>query len=124
MGLSLSERLKWLTQSGIRTMSIACRDHNGIDLSQGDSDLEAPLPVREGAKRAIDSGLNIYTELEGIRELREEIALKHRRLAGLEVDPQSEIIVSAGVSGAFYSALLALLNQWLSNRPLLPLALR
>lgn len=110
MGLSLSERLKWLTQSGIRTMSIACRDHNGIDLSQGDSDLEAPLPVREGAKRAIDSGLNIYTELEGIRELREEIALKHRRLAGLEVDPRSEIIVSAGVSGAFYSALLALLN--------------
>ena len=110
MGLFLSERLKWMMQSGIRTMSIACKEYNGIDLSQGDSDLEAPLPVREGAKRAIDQGLNTYTELEGINELREQIAFKQRRLAGLEVDPQSEIIVSAGVSGALYSALLALLN--------------
>ncbi len=110
MGLFLSERLKWMMQSGIRTMSIACKEYNGIDLSQGDSDLEAPLPVREGAKRAIDQGLNTYTELEGINELREQIAFKQRRLAGLEVDPQNEIIVSAGVSGALYSALLALLN--------------
>ena len=110
MGLFLSERLKWMMQSGIRTMSIACKEYNGIDLSQGDSDLEAPLPVREGAKRAIDRGLNTYTELEGISELREQIAFKLRRMAGLEVDPQSEIIVSAGVSGALYSALLALLN--------------
>ena len=110
MRLSLSERSGWMMQSGIRTMSIACKEHNGIDLSQGDSDLEAPLPVREGAKSAIDSGLNTYTELEGIPELREQIALKQHRLAGLEIDPQSEIIVSAGVSGALYSALLALLN--------------
>ena len=110
MALTLSERLKWMMQSGIRTMSIACKEYNGIDLSQGDSDLEAPLPVREGAKSAIDSGLNTYTELEGIRELREQIAFKQRRLADLEVDPQSEIIVSAGVSGALYSALLALMN--------------
>ena len=110
MGLSLSERSGWMMQSGIRTMSIACKNHNGIDLSQGDSDLEAPLPVREGAKSAIDSGSNTYTDLEGIRELREQIAIKLRRHVGLEVDPQSEIIVSAGVSGALYSALLALLN--------------
>ena len=110
MGLFLSERLKWMMQSGIRTMSIACKEFNGIDLSQGDSDLEAPFPVREGAKRAIDTGLNTYTELEGLNDLREQIAFKQHRLAGLEVDPQSEIIVSAGVSGALYSALLALLN--------------
>jgi aminotransferase len=110
MGLNLSERLKWMMQSGIRTMSIACKQHNGIDLSQGDSDLEPPFPVREAAKSAIDGGVNTYTEFEGIRNLREQIALKQRRLAGLEVDPDSEIIISAGASGAFYSALLALLN--------------
>ncbi len=110
MGLNLSERLKWMMQSGIRTMSIACGQHNGIDLSQGDSDLEPPIPVREAAKSAIDSGVNTYTEFEGIRNLREQIALKQHRLAGLEVDPDSEIIISAGASGALYSALLALLN--------------
>ena len=108
MSLMLSERLKWMMQSGIRTMSNASRQYNGIDLSQGDSDLEPPLPVREGAKSAIDSGVNTYTELEGIRKLREQIVLKQRRFAGLEIDPDSEIIVSAGVSGALYSALLAL----------------
>jgi aminotransferase len=110
MGLVLSQRLEWMMQSGIRTMSIACKRCNGIDLSQGDSDLPAPSAVREGAKSAIDRGVNTYTEFEGMRILREQIAFKQHRLTGLEIDPQSEIIISSGASGALYSALLALLN--------------
>ena len=110
MGLVLSERLNWMMQSGIRTMSIECMRHNGIDLSQGDSDLEVPVQVREGAKQAIDGGINTYTSFEGIAELRECIAVKQKQYTGLEIDPQNEIIVSAGVSGALYCALLALLN--------------
>ncbi len=110
MGLNLSERLNWMMQSGIRTMSIECKRQHGIDLSQGDSDLEVPVQVREGAKQAIDSGINTYTSYEGLAELRESIAIKQKQFTGLQIDPQSEIVVSAGVSGALYCALLALLN--------------
>jgi aminotransferase len=70
MGLSLSKRFEWMMQSGIRTMTIACKRHGGIDLSQGDSDLEVPAPVREGAKAAIDQGINAYTQYEGLAECR------------------------------------------------------
>lgn len=110
MSLFLSERLKWMMQSEIRTMSMACKRYGAIDLSQGDSDLEVPSPVREGAKRAIDSGINSYTQYEGIAELRAAIAIKQRQFTGLEIDPENEIVVCSGASGALYCALLALLN--------------
>jgi aminotransferase len=110
MDLSLSERLNWMMQSEIRTMTIACKQYKGIDLSQGDSDLEVPLQVREGAKRAIDSGFNAYTQYEGLHELRERIAIKMDQFNGLEINPENEFVVCSGASGALYCALLALLN--------------
>lgn len=99
-----------MMQSGIRTMSIACKRYGGIDLSQGDSDLEVPAPVREGAKAAIDQGINAYTQYEGLAELRERIAVKQKQFTGLEINPAKEIVVCSGVSGALYCAFLALLN--------------
>jgi aminotransferase len=110
MGLALSRRLDWMLQSEIRTMSIECARCGGIDLSQGDSDLEVPSQVREGAKEAIDTGINTYTSFEGRLELREAIAGKQKQFAGLEIDPEKEIVVSCGASGALYCALLAVLN--------------
>lgn len=42
--------------------------------------------------------------------MRTAIACKIRDYNGIEADPETEIIVSAGSTGAFYCACLALLN--------------
>ncbi|SHE41409.1 aminotransferase [Desulfacinum infernum DSM 9756] len=110
MSLKVSSRLEWVAQSEIRNMSIECERLGGINLSQGVCDLEIPEPVRRGAQQAIDEGYNVYTRYDGLQELREAIAHKHKQFNGLEVDPEGEVIVSAGTTGAFYCACLALLE--------------
>ncbi len=110
MGLKLSDRHEWVMQSEIRNMSIECDRLGGINLSQGICDLEVPDLVRMGAKSAIDEGFNSYTRYDGIDKLRTAIAEKHRIFTGQSVNPETEIVVSAGSTGAFYCACLALLN--------------
>lgn len=110
MSLRISNRAEQIVQSEIRAMSIECEGVGGINLAQGVCDTEAPLPVRIGAKKAIDEGINSYTRFDGIEELRKAIACKMRDYNGITADPDSEIIVSSGSTGAFYCACLALLN--------------
>ncbi len=110
MSLALSKRHEWVVQSEIRNMSVECDKLGGINLSQGVCDLEVPLAVRRGAQEAMDAGFNTYTHYAGLLELREAIADKHMRSTGQDVDPETEVVVSAGATGALYCACLALLN--------------
>jgi len=111
MNLQLSERHAWVLQSEIRNMSIECDRLGGINLSQGVCDTEVPPVVREGAREAMEQGINTYTRYDGLEELRRAIADKQRRFTGMEVDPEGEIVVSAGATGALYCTCLALLNS-------------
>lgn len=110
MALALSKRAAHIVQAEIRSMSIECEKVGGINLAQGVCDTEVPLPVRRGAQAAIDQGVNSYTRFDGLAELREAIARKMRGYNGITADPETEITVSAGSTGAFYCACLALLN--------------
>jgi aminotransferase len=91
-------------------MTLECARIGGINLAQGVCDTELPLPVGQGAKEAIDAGINSYTRYDGLKEIRYAIAKKMLEYNGIKTDPESEIIVSAGSTGAFYCACLALLN--------------
>ncbi len=110
MPLSLSRQARVIVQSEIRAMSIACEKIGGINLAQGVCDMDAPRPIRQGAQDGIDRGVNSYTRFDGLRELRRVIARKVRDYNGLEAHPDTDIIVSAGATGAFYCACLALLD--------------
>ena len=103
-------RHQWVRRSELRSMSVECEKVGGVNLSQGVCDLTIPEPVRTAAKHAIDHGPNSYSRHDGTRQLREDIAENYARRAGLEVDPETEIVVSAGATGALYCACLALLE--------------
>ncbi len=110
MELQLSHRHEWVVQSEIRNMSIECDRLGGINLSQGICDVEVPPIVMDAAGEAIRAGNNSYTRYDGIQELREAIARKQKIHTGMDVDPEKEIVVSGGSTGALYCACLALLN--------------
>lgn len=107
---SLSQRAAGIVQSDIRVMTLECERVGGINLAQGVCDTETPLAVRRGAQRGIAAGINSYTRFDGLAELRQAIAEKMRQYNGMAVDPDTEITVSAGSTGAFYCACLALLD--------------
>ena len=108
--LGLSEVASRIAQSTIRTMSVECEKVGGVNLAQGVCDTEVPAIVRQAAESAIESGYNQYTRADGIANLREAIAKKLQRQNGITADPNSEILVTSGVTGGFDSACRALLN--------------
>ena len=108
--LRLSEISPGMVQSEIRAMSVECDRVNGVNLAQGVCDTGVPSPVMTRAIEAITEGYNIYTRLDGIAPLRRAIADKLARYNGIPANPESEILVSSGATGAFYAACMALFN--------------
>jgi aminotransferase len=106
----LSQIAPLILQSEIRSMSVECERIGGVNLAQGVCDTELPALVAEGAVNAIHSGWNTYTRLDGIAPLREAIAGKLAAFNGIRADPDTEILVTAGATGALYAASLALLD--------------
>src|SRR3984957_9651618 len=108
--LRLSELAPGVVQSEIRAMTQECDRIGGVNLAQGVCDTEIPEVVAEGAIAAIRAGLNIYTRLDGIARLRRAIAENVQRTLGITVDPEREVLVTSGATGAFHAAAMALLN--------------
>src|SRR3954463_16768674 len=108
--ISLSEMGGRVVQSEIRTMSVECEKVRGINLAQGICDTEVPLPVRRSAIEAIEAGSNQYTRLDGIAPLRQAIARKMRDFNAITPDPEKEVLVGSGSTGAFLASCMALLD--------------
>lgn len=103
-------RLQNLMQSEIRNMSIECDKVDGINLSQGICDLPLTNEIAEGVTEALKLGINQYTRYDGIKIIRDAIAYKAKCFNNIQADPEKNITVTCGATGALYSACLALLN--------------
>jgi len=110
MARATSKRLSGLVQSDIRRMTRECERVGGINLGQGICDLPTPPLVREGAIEAIRARKSTYSFPEGDLGLRRAIAAKLERQNGITADPRTEIVVTVGATGAFASAVHALLD--------------
>ena len=82
-----------------------------INLGQGYPDEDGPEEVLDAAKRAISEGINQYTPGLGLPVLREAIADHQKRFYDIEVDPDTEVLVTAGATEALAATLLALLDE-------------
>ncbi|MGZ8405324.1 MAG: pyridoxal phosphate-dependent aminotransferase [Nitrospira sp.] len=107
---TVSRRMGDLAQSEIRAMTQACANAKGLNMAQGVCDTPVPPIVLEGAEQAIRDGHNVYTRFDGVPALRHAIADKLAHYNGIRTDPETEVIVSAGATGAFHCACAALLN--------------
>jgi aminotransferase len=109
-GWAGNRRLAKLGHSDIRAMTQACAKVKGLNMAQGVCDTPSPSVVIEAAARAMEAGNNIYSRFDGLLELRQAIAGKLVRDNDMKVDAERDITVSAGATGAFHCACLALLN--------------
>src|SRR5215467_1035407 len=105
-----NERMTQLGHSEIRAMTQACVKAKGLNMAQGVCDTPVPAAVLKAAALAMNQGKNVYSRFDGLPELRQALAMKLSRDNGIEADPETEITVSAGATGAFHAACLALLK--------------
>jgi N-succinyldiaminopimelate aminotransferase len=92
-------------------MSALAVETGSINLGQGFPDTDGPAEVATAAAEAIMSGRgNQYPPGPGIPELRQAVAAHQKRFYGLDVDPDTEVLVTAGATEAIAAAMLALLE--------------
>ncbi|MGF6977597.1 aspartate aminotransferase [Paraburkholderia sp. JPY465] len=92
---------------------VAARRASGaaiISLSAGEPDFDTPEHVQEAGIAAIRSGQTRYTQVAGLRALREAIARKFARENGMEVEWQDTLVCNGGKQ-VIFNALAATLNE-------------
>ncbi|MBN9168970.1 MAG: aminotransferase class I/II-fold pyridoxal phosphate-dependent enzyme, partial [Microbacterium sp.] len=91
-------------------MSALAARTGAINLGQGFPDEDGPAAVLDAARAAISHGVNQYPPGRGTADLLEAVAEHQSRFYGLELDPEREIIVTAGATEALAAALLGLID--------------
>jgi N-succinyldiaminopimelate aminotransferase len=99
-----------LPVSVFEVMSRLAREHEAVNLGQGFPDAPGPEDVRRKAADAVMDGWNQYPPMLGLPELREAVAAHYKHWQGLELDPDSEIMVTSGATEAIAGALMALIE--------------
>lgn len=92
-------------------MSASAVRTNAINLGQGFPDEDGPAAVLEAAQRAIADGANQYPPGRGVPDLLAAISEHQQRFYGLHIDPEREILVTAGATEALAATLLALIDS-------------
>ncbi|MFC4140341.1 MULTISPECIES: aminotransferase class I/II-fold pyridoxal phosphate-dependent enzyme [unclassified Microbacterium] len=92
-------------------MSAAAVRTGSINLGQGFPDEDGPAEVLEAAREAIAAGVNQYPPGRGAPDLLAAISEHQKRFYGLDVDPGTEVIVTAGATEALTATLLALIDS-------------
>ena len=92
-------------------MSALASATGAINLGQGFPDQDGPAEVLDAARAAISAGTNQYPPGRGMPVLREAIARHQSRFYGLHVDPDTEVLVTAGATEALAATVLALTDD-------------
>jgi aspartate/methionine/tyrosine aminotransferase len=91
-------------------MSRLAMEHQAINLGQGFPDEDGPADILQAAAEAIVEGPNQYPPMLGLPALRQAVARHAERFYGLEVDWQSEVMVTSGATEALADSLMALIE--------------
>lgn len=92
-------------------MSALAREHNAINLSQGFPDFNPHPLLQEALEKAMRNNQNQYAQMAGNQLLRERIAEKTNELYGVNINPETEITITAGGTQAIFTAILATLRE-------------
>jgi N-succinyldiaminopimelate aminotransferase len=104
----LARRLRPFTTTIFATMTELAAATGAVNLGQGFPDTDGPELLREAAVAAIRDGRNQYPPGNGIPELRQAVAAHQRDWYGIDLDPETEVLVTVGATEAIAASLLAL----------------
>jgi aminotransferase len=108
---SIASRVREAPFSGVRRFfDIIATMDDVISLGVGQPDFVTPEPILRAGVRSLEQGHTGYTANAGRIELRRLLAAHLEKLYGARYDPESEIIITVGVSEGVYLALTAILE--------------
>jgi N-succinyldiaminopimelate aminotransferase len=105
-----ARRLRNVPPTIFAEMSALAVRTGALNLGQGFPDVDGPPAVVEAAVVAMRGGRNQYAPGIGAPELRAAVAAHQTRHYGIDLDPDTQVVVTAGATEAIAAALLALVD--------------
>jgi aminotransferase len=106
-----SQRVNQLAPSGIRRFFDLLASMEGvISLGVGEPDFATPWHIREAAIYSLEKGYTMYTSNLGMPELRQELSRHLKDKYKLDYDPDSELLITIGVSEGLDLTMRAILD--------------
>jgi aminotransferase len=104
----VAKKIQTVPPSGIRRFfDIAATMDDVISLGIGEPDFATPPAIVQAGITSLNAGETHYTSNSGISELRVALAEHLEKLYGVRYDPETELLITVGVSEALYLALAA-----------------
>jgi len=103
-----SRRIAGFGESVIRRMTRVANQHGAINLSQGFPDFDPPGAVIRAGLEAMTNGPHQYAVTWGATDFRNALAAKQRRFMGLDIDPDTNLVVTCGSTEAMMAAMLTI----------------
>ncbi|WP_308446424.1 methionine aminotransferase [Chitinimonas sp. BJYL2] len=91
-------------------MSALAQETGAINLSQGFPDFAVSPGLLDGVSAAMAAGHNQYAPMPGLPALRQAIATKLQATQGIDINPDTEITVTAGATQALYTVIATVLR--------------
>ncbi len=91
-------------------MSALAVEHKAINLGQGFPDTDGPADIRAAAERATQEGPNQYPPMMGLPELRQAAAAHNKAFYDLDLDWQTQSMVTSGATEALAACLFGLVE--------------
>src|SRR5437016_2478928 len=106
----IAQRTMAMSTPALRQITQEVQKINGVNLGQGTCQLKTPRYVIDNAHAAAVAGINRYTNPRGLATFRHAIAKKLKTYNSMDVDPEREVLVTCGATGAFEAICSLLLN--------------
>jgi aspartate/methionine/tyrosine aminotransferase len=106
----ISDRTNHFTESVIRMMTRIALQHNAINLSQGFPDFDPPVQLMHELERIAHTGPHQYAVTWGAPNFRRALAEKQSRLMNIDLNPDTNIVVTCGSTEAMMASMMTACN--------------
>ena len=106
----LSERTAEFTDSVIRRMTRISAKYGAVNLSQGFPDFPPPKPLLDAMVKAAGEDVHQYSITWGAQDLREALAHKQRHFMGIDIDPDTDLVITCGSTEAMMASMMTVVN--------------
>jgi len=106
----MNKKCEQFTDSVIRRMTRIAIANNAINLAQGFPDFDPPKALTDRLIEVAVSGPHQYPITMGAPNFRRAVAAKFKHFSGLNIDPETNIVITIGSTEAMVDTLFALTN--------------
>lgn len=108
--IKTSGRTATFTDSVIRRMTRICNKFGAVNLSQGFPDFDPPEAITRRLAEVAPHGPHQYATTWGAQNTREALAAKIKRDSGIDVNPDTELVITCGGTEAMMCAVMSTIN--------------